>query len=81
MGYITIRCMKKEKVHWGDLSYMAHGPESLEEFITHLSTELPTIKFISNNSPHQLLFLDLIMFIKQGKLNTRLFTKPTERQI
>ena len=58
-----------------------HGMDSLLEFIKHLNTVHPTIKFTSDISPTEIAFLDLITYIKGNKLYTRLHTKSTDRHM
>ena len=52
--------------------------DSLLEFIKHLNTVHSTIKFTSDISPTEKAFLDLIIYIKDNKLYTRLHTKNTD---
>ena len=58
-----------------------HGMDSLLEFIQHLNTAHPTIKFTSTISPTEISFLDLIIYIRDDKLHTRLHTKCTDRHM
>ena len=58
-----------------------HGMESLKEFIVHLNTVHPTLKFTSVISPTEIAFLDLIIYTTEDKLCTRLYTKDTERHM
>ena len=58
-----------------------HGMDSLLEFIEHLNTVNPTIKFTSTISQTEVAFLDLIIYIRGDKLYTRLHTKSTYRHI
>ena len=55
-----------------------HGKKSLLDFIEHLNTVHPTIKFTSDISDTQITFLDLSIYISQSTLHTRLYTKPTD---
>ena len=43
-----------------------HGMDSLIKFIEHLNTVHPTIKFTSDISDTEILFLDLTIYIKQS---------------
>ena len=52
-----------------------HGRESLLKFINHLNIVHPTIKFTKEISPIEIPFLDLIIYIGESKLHTRLPTK------
>ena len=56
-----------------------HGKNSLLEFIKHLNTVHPTIKFTSTISKMEVAFLDLIIHISGDKLYTRFNTKNTDR--
>ena len=58
-----------------------HGMDSLLEFIQHLNTVHPTIKFTSTISPSEIAFLDLIIYSRDNKLHTRLHTKSTDRHM
>ena len=58
-----------------------HGMDSLLEFIQHLNTVHPTIKFTSTISPLEIAFLDLKIYITDDKLCTRLYTKSTDRHM
>ena len=58
-----------------------HGKNSLLEFIKHLNTVHPTIKFTSTISQTEKAFLDLIIYIRGNKLCTRLHTKNTDRHM
>ena len=56
-----------------------HGMDTLKEFILHLNTVHPTLKFTSVISPTEIAFLDLTIYITDDKLCTRLFTKDTDK--
>ena len=58
-----------------------HGMNSLLEFIKHLNTVHPTIKFTSAISPTEIAFQDCIIYIKGNKLYTKLHTKNTDRHM
>ena len=58
-----------------------HGMESLKEFIVHLNTVHPTLKFTSVISPTEIAFLDLIIYTTEDKICTRLYTKDTDRHM
>ena len=58
-----------------------HGMESLKEFILHLNTLHPTLKFTSVISSTEIAFLDLTIYITDDKLCTRLYTKDTDRHM
>ena len=52
-----------------------HGRPALETFITHVNNFHHTIKFTSEISPSQIPFLDVMVSLKDGKLQTDLFSK------
>ena len=56
-----------------------HGMDPLLEFIEHLNTVHPSIKFTSTISPSEKAFLDLIIYNIDNNLHTRLYTKSTDR--
>ena len=58
-----------------------HGKNSLIEFIEHLNTVHPTIKFTSDISDTQISSLDLSIYLNESTLHTRLYTKPTDRHM
>ena len=58
-----------------------HGKNSLVEFIKHLNTAHPTIKFTSDISDTQISFLDLSIYINEATLHTKLYTKSTDRHM
>ena len=58
-----------------------HGMDSLLEFLEHLNTVHPTIKFTSTISQTEVSFLDLKIYIRGDKLHTRLHTKSTDRHM
>ena len=58
-----------------------HGMESLKEFILHLNTVHPTLKFTSVISSKEIAFLDLTIYFTDDKLCTRLYTKDTDRHM
>ena len=56
-----------------------HGMEKLDEFIQHLNSVLPMIKFTTHMSPRCVEFLDtLVKILPDGTLITDLFTKPID---
>lgn len=57
-----------------------HGPDTLNNFIQHLNTVHPTIKFTANISKTDLEFLDTKVTLHNGQLTTELFTKSTNAQ-
>ena len=55
------------------------GEEKLDKFITNLNSLHPTIKFTSERSTTLIPFLDVNIQIKNGKLETDLYCKPTDK--
>ena len=55
--------------------------DSLLEFLEHLNNIHPIIKFTSTIYPTEISFLDLIIYIRDDKLYTRLHTKSTDRHM
>ena len=55
-----------------------HGGPALETFITQANNFHHIIKFTSEISPTQILFLDVIVSLKDGKLQTDFFSKETD---
>ena len=60
---------------------LPHGMSALQQFIQHLRTVHPTIKFAIEISLQKMPFLDLLIYIKDGQLHNRLYTKATGRNI
>ena len=65
-----------------DIFFIWKGTESeLDEFLKHLNEKHATIKFDYEKSKMSINFLDLTIYKdEQGKLATKLYTKPTDRQ-
>ena len=57
----------------------AHGEEKLDNFITYLNNIHPTIKFTSERSTSSIPFLDVNVLLENGKIETDLFCKPTDK--
>ncbi|XP_072041052.1 uncharacterized protein [Amphiura filiformis] len=55
------------------------GVDNLEAFKSHLNTSHPTIKFTFESSPTQVPFLDTLTILKQGHIQTSLYSKPTDK--
>ena len=55
-----------------------HGMDNLQEFISHLNTCHPTIKFTSEISETHVPFLDILISKNQNHINTDLYCKPTD---
>ena len=66
----------------GDLFFIWTGTEKqLQSFIEEINNIHPTIKFDSKFSKDEINFLDLTIYKdSNGKLATKVYTKPTDRQ-
>ena len=56
-----------------------HGQEKLDDFIKYLNNIHPTIKFTSERSTTSIPFLDVNIRLHNGKIETDLFCKPTDK--
>ena len=56
----------------------SHRRPALETFITHVNNFYQTIKFTSEISPSQIPFLDLMVSLKDSKLQTDPFSKKNQ---
>ena len=56
-----------------------HGEERLQMFLRELNNHHTSIKFSSNWSTEEVLFLDARVYIKNGRVETDLYTKPTDK--
>ena len=56
-----------------------HGEEKLNDFITYLNNLHPTIKFTSSFSYNEIPFLDVKVMLLNGRLETDLYVKPTDK--
>ena len=54
-----------------------HGEERLKEFIDVLNKNYATIKFTAEWSKTQIIFLDVTVYLENGKIKTDLYVKPT----
>ena len=54
-----------------------HGLDALATFSQYLNSCHPKIKFTCNSSPNSIDFLDVTVHLREGRLTTELFTKPT----
>ena len=52
--------------------------ESLEKFLEDLSKFHPNLKFTYEKSKEKINFLDVVIKIKEGKIKTDLYCKPTD---
>ncbi|XP_072048770.1 uncharacterized protein [Amphiura filiformis] len=55
-----------------------HGEEELDKFIAHCNTRHPTIKFTAERSCNSISFLDVMVGLQNGFLETDLYSKPTD---
>ena len=55
------------------------GPEKLKVFVDYLNNLHSTIKFTCSHSPSNIPFLDVMVSIKDGSIETDLDTKPTDK--
>ena len=55
-----------------------HGEKKLKEFIDVLNKKHPTIKFTEEWSKTQINFLDVTVYLENGKIKTDLYVKPTD---
>ena len=56
-----------------------HGEERLQMFLRELNNHHTSIKFTSNWSTEEVSFLDARVYIKNGRVETDLYTKPTDK--
>ena len=56
-----------------------HGQEKLKVFLEDLNKFPPNLKFTSDSSEENVAFLDLTVKLKQGKIETDLYVKSTDR--
>ena len=56
-----------------------HGQEKLKAFLEDLNKFHPNLKFTSDSSEENVAFLDLTVKLKQGKIETDLHVKSTDR--
>ena len=55
------------------------GPEKLKVFVDYLNTLIhSTIKFTRSHSPSNIPFLNVMVSVKDGSIETDLYTRPTE---
>ena len=55
-----------------------HGKEKLKEFADVLNKKHSTIKFTAEWSKTQINFLDVTVYLENGKINIDLYVKPTD---
>ena len=59
---------------------LTHGEQRLQMFLGELNHRQTSIKFIANWSTEEDLFLDTQVYIKNGRVGTDLYTKPTNKK-
>ena len=73
---------KKPHVWWryiDDVFAMwTHGENHLKDFLEHLNQAYPAIKFTADWSPDSVSFLDVTITLKDGEVQTDLYSKPTD---
>ena len=57
-----------------------HGEESLLKFVNYLNTYHTTIKYELHYSSTSVNFLDTTVYIKDNKIHTKLYIKPTDKK-
>ena len=57
-----------------------HGEEELRKMIQELNQLHPTIKFTEERRELSVPFLDTFTYIEDGKLNMRVYHKPTDNK-
>ena len=55
-----------------------HSESEFQTFFENLNKYHPTIKFTSDNSPTEAIFLDTRVYLKDGQIQRDLYTKPTD---
>ena len=55
-----------------------HGEENLLAFISHLNSRVESIKFTHECSTSNIAFLDVMVKLKEGRIETDLYCKPTD---
>ena len=60
-------------------SLWTYGEDKLNGFITYLNNLHPTIKFTSSFSYNKISFLDVKVLLFNGRLETDLYVKPTNK--
>ena len=55
------------------------GLDHLKIFVDYLNNIHPTIKFTSNHSLTNVPFLDVMVYLHNGPIETDLYTKPTDK--
>ena len=56
-----------------------HGESTLDNFVTRLNNHHPSIKFTVEKSTSQISFLDTAITVREGMIETSVYSKPTDR--
>ena len=67
------------EVHWRCICYMDVWRAQLQTFLWELNHHHTSIKFTANWSTEEISFLDTRVYIKNGRVETDLYTKPTDK--
>ena len=72
-SYLWLRFMDDIFMIW------TAGPEKLKIFVDYPNNLHSTIKFKYSHSPSNIPFLDVMVSVKDGSIETDLYTKPTDK--
>ena len=74
MDYIETEFLKSQEIFyiWTDTE------ENLDKFLEDLDKRYPNLRFTYEKSREKINFLDVVIKIKDGKITTKLFCKPTD---
>ena len=56
-----------------------HGDKELDEFLEHVNSIHPSIKFTHEVSKTKMSFFDTTTTVKEGNITTDLYSKPTDK--
>ena len=75
-----IETQSKKPPIWFDIFFIwTHGEQELERFLKDLNNFTPNLSFTHEASKNCIPFLDLKVKLIDGKLETDLYMKPTDR--
>ena len=57
------------------------GDDSLNQFFVYINSIDPDIQFTIKSSDHSIEFLDVLVFVENGKLETTVYSKPTDGHV